>query len=59
MDILGYECPEIERIWPREGPNHPLNPAKMGLKGQKFGVKSEVKVLILPQIIELFEIEDM
>ena len=59
MDILGYECPEIERIWPREGPNNPLNPAKMGLKGQKFGVKSEVKVLILPQIIELFEIEDM
>ena len=35
VDILGYECPEIERIWPREGPNHPLNPAKMGLKGAK------------------------
>ena len=38
------------------GPNIPLNPAKMGLKRQKFGLKSEIKVLILPQMILLFEI---
>ena len=28
----------------------------MGLKRPKFGVKSEIKALILPQIILLFEI---
>ena len=28
----------------------------MGLKRQKFGLKSEIKVLILPQMILLFEI---
>ena len=39
-----------------EGPKIPLNPAKMGLKRQKFGLKSEIKVLILPQMILLFEI---
>ena len=39
-----------------EGPETPLNPAKMGQKRQKFGFKSEIKVLILPQMILLFEI---
>ena len=39
-----------------EGPKIPLNPAKMGQKRQKFGLKSEIKVLILPQMISLFEI---
>ena len=39
-----------------EGPKIPLNPAKMGLKRQKFGLKSEIKVLIFPQMILLFEI---
>ena len=38
------------------GPNIPLNPAKKGLKRQKLGLKSEIKVLILPQMILLFEI---
>ena len=39
-----------------EGPKTPLNPAKTGLKRQKFGLKSEIKVRILPQIILVFEI---
>ena len=55
LDILGYGCPKIEIIWPPKGPKHPLNLAKTGLKWQKFGVKSEIKVLILPQIVLLFE----
>ena len=54
--ILGYQCPKIEIIWPPKGLKHPLNPAKMGLKRHKFGVKIESKVLILPQIILLFKI---
>ena len=53
---MGYGCPKIEIIWPPKGPKHPLNLAKTGLKWQKFGVKSEIKVLILPQMILLFEI---
>ena len=39
-----------------EGAKIPPNPAKMGPKWQKFGLKSEIKVLILPQMILLFEI---
>ena len=50
LDILGYGCPKLEIIWPSKGPKHPLNPVKTGLKWQKFRVKSELKVLILPQI---------
>ena len=55
LDILDYGCPKIEITWQPKGPKHPLNLAKTGHKWQKFGVKSEVKVLILPQIILLFE----
>ena len=39
-----------------EGAKIPLNPAKLGPKRQKFGLKSEIKVLILPQMILQFEI---
>lgn len=52
---MGHGCQKVEIIWPLKGPKYRLNPAKMGLKRQKFGLKSE-KVLILPQMILLFEI---
>ena len=56
LHILGHGCQKVEIIWPLKDPKYPLNPAKMGLKRQKFGLKSEIKVLILPQMILLFEI---